>query len=398
MSRSDGRGGLRELSWLALALALPAPWLAAALLPADLGAGGISLLAGLAILGAAFLLSWSTELAERDIPQSLALLVLALVSVLPEYAVDLHFAIRAASEPRYASYAIANMTGANRLLIGLGWALVVLTACARGRQTELAIAPRQRLEMRFLLLATCWSFTIPLGGHLDLVDSSVMLGLFGAYVWTASRGRAVEVELIGPAAWIDARTAAAPRRVVALFLLAYGAFAIWMSAEPFAEGLVELGQHVHVDEFLLVQWVAPLASESPEFVVALLFAWRLRGTVGLGALISSKVNQWTLLVGALPVAFVAAGGGLEGLALDARQREELWLTSAQSLLATVIVADLRVSRLEAIVLASLFAVQLVFPGTEVRLAFAVLYVVLAGGLLVHSGERRLGVLALLRGR
>lgn len=396
MSARSGWGGARDLAWLVLALGLPVPWLGAGAVGAAPEAGVVATLSGLAILGAAFLLSWSTELAERDVPQSLALLVLALVSVLPEYAVDLHFAIRAATEPRYAGYAVANMTGANRLLIGLGWSAVVLLSCARRRESHLTVAPHQRLEIRFLLLATLWSFTIPLGGHLDLVDSGVLLALFGGYVVAASRGAEVEVELVGPAAWLDARCGDAPRRLLVLALLAYGALAIWLSAEPFAEGLVELGQHVHVDEFLLVQWVAPLASESPEFVVALLFAWRLRGTVGLGALISSKVNQWTLLVGALPVAFLAAGGGLEGIPLDARQREELWLTSAQSLLATVVVADLRVSRLEAVLLASLFAVQLVFPSTEVRLAFAVLYVVVALGLVVHSGERRAGLRGLLR--
>ena len=65
------------------------------------------------------------ELAERDIPQALAILFLALVSVLPEYAVDLHFAWKAGKDPSYAAYAVANMTGANRLLIGLGWAAVV---------------------------------------------------------------------------------------------------------------------------------------------------------------------------------------------------------------------------------------------------------------------------------
>jgi cation:H+ antiporter len=120
----------RDLGWFLLAAALPVPWMAA------YHVGGLGLppewqaiLAGSAILGSAFMLSWSMELAERDIPQNLALLVLALVSVLPEYAVDLHFAITAAEKPEYSHYAIANMTGANRLLIGLGWAVVVLIAC-----------------------------------------------------------------------------------------------------------------------------------------------------------------------------------------------------------------------------------------------------------------------------
>ena len=38
----------------------------------------------------------------------------------PEYAVDLYFAYRAGSNPDYVQYAAANMTGSNRLLLGLG--------------------------------------------------------------------------------------------------------------------------------------------------------------------------------------------------------------------------------------------------------------------------------------
>src|SRR3990167_8786619 len=74
---------------------------------------------GLAIVSAAFLLTWSAEAAERDIPRTLALAGLALIAVLPEYAVDMLFAWKAGDDPSYASYATANMTGSNRLLVGL---------------------------------------------------------------------------------------------------------------------------------------------------------------------------------------------------------------------------------------------------------------------------------------
>jgi cation:H+ antiporter len=387
----------RELFWLVAALAMPIPWLQAAIRDgAGLSHEVTSLLAGIAIVGAAFLLSWAVELAERDIPQSLAILVLALISVLPEYAVDLHFAIRAASDPSYAHYAVANMTGANRLLIGVGWAAVVLLACYRNHTTHMVIPATQRLEMRFLLLATLYSFLIPLNGAIDLVDAAVLIGLFLWYVVAATKGHREEAPLVGPAAWIEARVGNRLRRTVVLFFLVYAAVGIFASAEPFAEGLVHIGKNYEIDEFLLVQWVAPLASESPEFVIALLFAWRRRGTLGLSALISSKVNQWTLLVGALPIAFVIAGGALGGLPLDERQTEELLLTSAQSLLATLLICDLDFSRVEAVLLAALFGVQLFFPSTEVRYAFAVLYIVIFVLLLLQSPERRYGFVALLR--
>ena len=395
MSAPAASSNLRVIVWLAISVAMPLPWLLAN--EAALGNIAIASLTGLAIIGAAFLLSWSVELGEQDLPQSLALLVLALVSVLPEYAVDLTFAIKAAQDPHYAHYAVANMTGANRLLIGLGWTSVVLVACWRSRTQTLLIPVHHNLEMRFLLYSTLYSFTIPLKGSLNLIDAVVLLSLFIAYVVAASKGHRGDSELVGPAAWIDAKTNAVGRRIVATALLVFAAFAIFASAEPFAESLVELGHGLPIDEFLLVQWVAPLASESPEFLVALMFAWRMRGDLGIGALISSKVNQWTL-VGALPLAFMIASGAMNGLPLDARQSEELFLTSAQSLLALILIIDLDFSRIEAISLTGLFSVQLVFPDAEVRMAFGVLYIVLALGLLVLSPERRQAIFTLLRYR
>jgi cation:H+ antiporter len=290
------------------------------------------------------------------------------------------------------------MTGANRLLIGLGWTSVVLLSCWRARTHSLLIPVHHRLEMRYLLLSTLYSFTIPLKGELNVLDAVVLLSLFLAYVVAASKGHRGDNELVGPAAWIDARTNTLGRRLVATGMLVYATVAIFKSAEPFAESLVELGHGLPIDEFLLVQWVAPLASESPEFLVALMFAWRMRGDLGIGALISSKVNQWTLLVGALPVAFMVASGAMIGLPLDARQSEELFLTSAQSLLATMLIIDLDFSRTEAILLTGAFGVQLFFPDAEVRIAFGVLYIVLFFGLMVHSKSRRQAFFALLRSR
>ena len=53
-----------------------------------------ALLFGLGIVGAAFLLSWAAETAQLDISAGLAAAVLALIAVLPEYAVDFVFGRR----------------------------------------------------------------------------------------------------------------------------------------------------------------------------------------------------------------------------------------------------------------------------------------------------------------
>jgi cation:H+ antiporter len=396
-AKKQSPAGMRELAGVSFAAALPLPWVIAhAFGGFGLQSEFVALLAGLAILGSAFILSWATELAERDIPQQLALLVLALVSVLPEYAVDLHFAIKAAEDPQYAHYAVANMTGANRLLIGLGWAAVALVACRRSRTRALRLEPHHRIEIRFLLFATLYSFLIPLDGYINLFDAAVLLGLFLWYAFSAAHGGYEEVEMVGPAALFDREFDDFGRRLWALALFLFAGYAIFISAEPFADGLVHIGRSRAIDEFILVQWVAPLASESPEFVIAIIFASRLRGGMGLGALISSKVNQWTLLVGALPIAYCIASVSFRGLPLDTRQTEELYLTSAQSLLATLLISNLEITRMEAVMLAALFGVQLVFPSGEVRVAFCVLYLAIFLGLLIHSPVRRQALLDLLR--
>ncbi len=405
-SRETPAPSASAIVWIAVALLLPLPWTLQTLM------GGFHFvpeiaapLTGIAILGAAFLLSWATELAERDIPQALALLILALVSVLPEYAIDVTFAIKAAHNPEWLQYPVANMTGANRLLIGFGWSSVVLVSCWRRGETDLVIPVHHRLEMKYLLLSTLYSFVIPLREYLPLpetmkglnvFDAAVLFVLFIAYARAASKGHREETELAGPAEWIGARTSNNGRRAVVAALLVYATVAIFLAAETFAESLVELGHHLPIDEFVLVQWVAPLASESPEFLVALMFAWRLRGHVAIGTLISSKVNQWTLLVGALPVAFALSSGALIPLPLDGRQTEELFLTSAQSLLAALLIVDLEFSRLEAVLLAAVFSVQLFFTEAAVRTSFALLYMFMFVALMFASPDRRTAFVAALR--
>ena len=118
----------------------------------------------------------------------------------------------------------------------------------------------------------------------------------------------------------------------------------------------------------------PLASEAPEFVVVGLFAWRGQSTPALGTLVSSKINQWTLLVGMLPLVYSVALGSPASLPLDPRQRAEVLLTAAQSLFAVGLLLDLRLSLYGAGALFGLFILQMLVP--ETRNAVTVAYFVL----------------------
>jgi cation:H+ antiporter len=238
---------------------------------------------------------------------------------------------------------VANMIGANRLLIGVGWSSVMLLAWWRHGARRVELDRSQVLEMGTLLAATVYALVIPFKCELNLLDTLVLLGLFALYTWATARAPAEEPHLAGPAATMGLWSAGR-RRAVTVGLFAFAAVAIFLAAEPFAHALVDTGKGPGIDEFLLVQWLAPLASEAPEFIVALLFVWRGQAAAGMRTLVSSKVNQWTLLIATLPVVFSFGAGGLGGMPLVARQQHELWLTAAQSLFALVLISEFAVER------------------------------------------------------
>lgn len=351
-------------------------WIVISLLKIPILAPWNAISPGIAIFGAAYLLSWGAELAQFEIPQSLAIVFLALVAVLPEYAVDMYFAWQAGKDPQYIHYATANMTGSNRLLIGVGWAAVVFAYYYKTRKSEVHLEEDNRLDLLALLAATFYSFIIPLKGHFSWVDSLVLLSLFGWYVYRASQSHHEEPDIEDPITFI-AQWKRPARLVATFFFFMFSGYTIYIASQPFAESLLETGRHLGIEEFILVQWLAPLASESPEFIVAILFALRSKPHASLGALVSSKVNQWTLLVGMLPLFYNLSAGHLMPMTLDARQIEEMFLTSAQSLFAIAVIANLRLSMMEAIILFVLFVTQLFFTSTDARNIYACLYIVFA---------------------
>jgi cation:H+ antiporter len=344
-----------------------------------------ALIFGLAIAGGAFLLSWGCEVAQLEVSQALALAGVALVAVLPEYAVDMYFAWMAAEQPEYASYAAANMTGANRLLIGIGWPMVAIIFWLKEKGKSVELDRTQSTELSFLLIATIYSFIIPLKGNLSLVDTVILVGLFGAYIWASFRVGVERPQLVGPSA-ILAALPGKTRRVVTISLFLFPAVVILASAKPFAEGLIQTGKIWGIDEFILVQWLAPLASEAPELLIAAIFTLSGNAAAGIGILVSSKVNQWTLLVGSLPLVYCLSLGEIGALPLDARQAEEILLTSAQSIFAIALLSRLRFSLKGACVLLLLFVTQLVFINPLVRYSYSGVYLLVTLFIFIRDGE------------
>lgn len=380
------------------------------------------LVAGLAILGAAFLLAWAAETAEKDVPQAFAIAVLAVLAVAPEYAVDALYAWEAGTgSSASANLAVANMTGANRILIGLGWSGIALFTIYRAKRTgDSAVEHRSgpladvvtldrelAVEIVFLLAATLYAFFIPLSGGIGPVDTLFLVGLYLLYLLIIVRGEVDESEEhIGVPAYFQ-EYPKTQRIIVVLFGFAFSGAIIFTAVHPFAEGLERLGLQYGIPEFFMVQWLAPLASESPELVVVAYLVSKARSTAGFNALISSKLNQWTLLIGTLAVVYSIAAGAIGTLPFDQKQAAEIWITAAQSFFAIAILTNFEISTREAIgllvlfisqVLAEFYVIQTyVEPAAttisiQILYAYTAVYVVLGIGLLIKRREsvRELG--------
>jgi cation:H+ antiporter len=286
-------------------------------------------------------------------------------------------------------------------------ALAVWSARRRGKgedassasteKGEVRLAPTMSVEVVFLAVATVYSLTLPLRSSLTLWDSLVYVAIFAGYAWRLSRMETTEPELLGTSEWVGTQDKA-PRRNWYVSMFVVGGIIILLSAEHFAESLVSTGEQLGIDQFLLVQWVAPLASESPELIVACLYAWRLKADDSLGTLLSSKVNQWTLLVGSLPLVFAISAFGLGGLPIDTQQRYELLITAAQSVFAVALLVDRTLTFRGATALLSLFLVQFVISvvgspqaNRITIIVLSIVYGALAAILLVRSRGQLVGL-------
>lgn len=405
------------LTALALAACLSVPWMLfwGSGTVQSLGVGPVVAVSGLAVLGASFLLAWGAETAEKDVPRGFAIAVLAVLAVAPEYAVDALYAYTAGANPGAsdaANLAVANMTGANRILIGLGWAGIALFAIYKtakaghqdavewndGFLTDAVILDRSiATEVAFLTIATLYAFLVPLTGGINIVDTVVLVGLYVAYIVITLRGDVEDDEVhVGVPAYLQ-QFVKPLRAVTVVTLFAYSGFLIMTAVKPFAHGLESLGQDLGIPAFFMIQWIAPLASESPELIVTVYLVNKARSTAAFNALISSKLNQWTLLIGTLTVVYSIGLGRYGALPFDSKQAWEIWLTAGQSLFALSILLNFRISIREALTLLVLFLSQVfiefyliqTMPEVEtifVLQAYTAVYVVAALGI----STRRVG--------
>ena len=134
----------------------------------------------------------------------------------------------------------ANVTGANRLLIGIGWSVVILIYWFKHRAV-LDLHGHIGPELTFLTVATLLTFVLFFIREVYLLVAGSLVVIYVVYLWIASRRPAEEPDLSGITATLGSPPALW-RRTTIVLLFGYATGIIIIAAEPFVYSLVETGQ------------------------------------------------------------------------------------------------------------------------------------------------------------
>ena len=323
------------------------------------------------ILFSAFVIAWGAEAAQFLISQGLALAILAWLQTLPEFAVEAVIAWNAGKDPSQTHLAIANFTGSLRLLVGLGWPMIYFVAAASRRAlVNIDLEREHSVEVFGLLLPILYFFFIWWKGSLTLWDAFPLIGTYVLYLWVLWKippreGNEEALEDLGfiPRKTLQMRPAMRNAAIWALFLI--GGAVLYFSAHPFLNSMLAIASTMGISTFFFVQWVAPFLTEFPEKLSAFYWARRVStANVALMNMVSSNINQWSILSAMIPILFVISAGELRPLPFDAHQREEILLTILQSLLGFLLLLNLQLKFHEALLLFVLWLVQFVVPSSR----------------------------------
>ena len=376
------------------------------LLAAALQAGGSALSAVWtfpSILLSAFLVAWGAEAAQFLISQGLALAILAWLQTLPEFAVEAVIAWEAGKDPERAHLAIANLTGAIRLLLGLGWPMIYFVFAFSSRRSAAERLPTIRLEREHavevvgLVPPLLYFLVILWRQRITWVDAVVLIVLYVVYLWILTRNPPKAAESLAEAPAVSRWAYRQPgwRRQAAIGgLFAVGGLLLYVTAHPFLTSMIALAGLIGISQFFLVQWVAPFLSEFPEFVST--FTWARRVTqapMALMNIVSSNINQWTILAAMIPLVYgfshVHHHGVWADFPFDPGQRIEIVLTLLQTALGVMLLANMEFDWLDAAALFVLWVVQFSVPHLreEIAVAYGVWMAILIIGF--ATGAKRL---------
>ncbi len=318
------------------------------------------------ILVASLLITWGAESAQFFVAQGFALAILAWMQTLPEFAVEAVLAWK-----QQTDLLLANLTGALRLLTGLAWPMIYVTASIVHRKRTgkglqcIQLNPHHSVEVVGLIAPLLYMGFVWWKGKLEVYDAAILIALYAAYLALLTKLPPEKDEGIEDLESVPRRIVLAPPRwrtlgICACFLL--GGIIIYFTAEPFLGSLVSLATAVGIPSFVVIQWLAPVISEFPELLSTFYFARQeVKAPVALMNIASSNINQWTLLVAMLPIVLSVSRGGICALSFDGEQGRELLLTISQSGTALMFLINMRFAWYEASAMFILFAAQFILP-------------------------------------
>jgi cation:H+ antiporter len=316
---------------------------------------------GPAILLSSLMIAWGAESAQYFVAQGFALAMLAWLQTLPEFAVEAVLAWH-----QQTHLLLANLTGALRLLTGLGWPAIYMTAavCHRrggaGPLRRITLHDHHSVEVVALMVPLLYVPVIAIKGTLTIYDGIVLIAIYAAYLIILSKLPSEDHETVDdleiiPRTIVKARRGNRILAITGLFIA--GGALIYFSAEPFLASLLALATLAGMPDFIFVQWIAPLVSEFPEMLSTLYWARHPeRAAIALMNMVSSNINQWTLLAAMLPIVYSISVGTPTAIVFDAEQTKELWLTLGQATIALVFLLNMELSWREAAALGILFAI------------------------------------------
>jgi cation:H+ antiporter len=369
-------------------------WAAAATKAAGGGAAGATaaLWTFPSVLFSAFVIAWGAEAAQFFMSQGLALAVLAWLQTLPEFAVEADIAWR-----QDVPNMLANFTGSLRLLVGLGWPMIFFVASfAHKRKTgtwlrEIRLDPEHAIQVVGLFVPILYFFLVWWKASLTVWDGVLLTLVYLAYLWILNRmpprgeEDAAELDWV-PRKVLGLRPGLRGAAIVGLFL--GGGLILYYVTHPFVDSLKAIAVTAGITEFVFIQWVAPFLSEFPEKVSAFKWASTIRqAPMALMNMVSSNINQWTVLAAMIPTVYSLSVGQLMAVPLDGMHRHEVLLTILQSLLGLVLLLNMRYSAAEALMIFVTWFIQFVVPQIRVEIMYVYGLLILGGFVQVLRGRR-----------
>jgi cation:H+ antiporter len=202
-------------------------------------------------------------------------------------------------------------------------------------------------------------------GSLTLVDAVVLTAIYLLYLFVLNRTPAQAQEAAEDLDYVPRRVLAmrpGVRGLAIVGLFLGGGLILYAVIHPFVDSLKALAVAAGVSEFVFIQWVAPFLSEFPEKVSAFKWASTVKqAPMALMNMVSSNINQWTVLAAMIPVVYSLSLGHVAAIPFDGMHRDEILLTILQSLLGMVVLLNMQFSAFEALLIFVLWFVQFVFP-------------------------------------